>query len=373
MENGDDRISKSPKLVILTPTLDGGVGRVISLLIEGMNKRGVLIDVWTLKGGSYKKDVEKYSKIKFLSSSNARGTIRPLKKLLREEKPEKILSISFHINCMILLAKIFSKVETKIFISEHTSLDTGLKEVPFIKRIISKICIRLLYRKADGLIAISNGVAKYMAKYSNLPIESIKVIYNPVITKKMFEMSKVDINHPFFENEDPTVLAVGRLSPEKDYPTLLESIKIANEIKPINLIIIGDGPEKEKISKKITDLKLNNRVSLMGHVLNPYPYFVKSNLYVLSSTREGLPTALIEALALKTPVVSTDAKSGPREILKDGKYGMLVPAQNNKELAKAIIESVKEETVEIPEKAINKYLIDEAVENYLKLVFSNEK
>lgn len=118
----------------------------------------------------------------------------------------------------------------------------------------------------------------------------------------------------------------------------------------------------------IIDLGLTQYVALLGHVKNPYPLYRQADVFVLSSTREGLPTVLIEALALGCIVVSTDARSGPREILEDGKLGLLVPPSNAVSLAAAMIQSL--EHANCPEVTSNaellKYNVDYAVDQYIR-------
>lgn len=369
MKNLEDSASRPLDIALLTPTLDGGVGRVFLLLAKGFKKRGFSVAIWTIAGGAYAKEAEKSVPVEYLNVERARKIIKPLIKFLKEKKPEVVLAASFHINCIAVLSKIFSRSKSKLFLAEHTSLDAAFKTLLFHKSFVAKALVRSLYKKTDGLIAVSKGVAESVARYAKIPNDSVKVVYNPVITEEMMKLSQESVTHPFFDQTEPVMLAVGRLSSEKDYPTLIEAFKKVNQIKKAKLIIVGDGPEKSEIENKIHNLKLSDRVSLIGSSENPYPYFKKSNLYILSSIREGLPTTLIEALALKTPIVSTDAPSGPREILRDGKYGKLVPVKNVAALADAILETVNSDKINIPDEAIAPYKTEAAVENYLKILF----
>lgn len=372
MVNNASSPRKPLNMVLLTPTLDGGVGRVISLIARGMNESGISVAIWTLSGGAYESEAKQWSQITYLSTKQARGAMFPLIKLLRRHKPGVVLSVSFHLNCIAIIAKMIAGVKTHLYISEHTSLDTGFATLSIVKRFLIKNCVRALYKRADGCIAVSHGVAQHMAKYANISLESIRVIYNPVITPEMMKISEEPVEHPFFEMNESVLLAVGRLSTEKDYPTLLEAFKLVNATIPSRLIIIGEGPQRNQIEKYINTSEISDRVSLLGMVSNPYSYFRHSDLYVLSSIREGLPTTLIEALALGTPAVSTDAHSGPREILNDGDYGTLVPIKDGKILAEAIIKTLKSPRTKIPDYAIDPFRLKQAIHDYLHVLFPTQ-
>src|SRR5687768_5907309 len=109
-------------------------------------------------------------------------------------------------------------------------------------------------------------------------------------------------------------------------------------------MILGWGPDRDQLEALVRDLALENEVSLHGYVTNPYAYMSKTAVLVLSSAWEGLPTVLIEAMALGTPVVSTDCPSGPSEILHHGRYGALTPVHDSEALAQAMIRALAGET-----------------------------
>ena len=238
-----------------------------------------------------------------------------------------------------LLASIFTRAPTKYGIADHPSVDAALQELSFLKRILWRILILLLYPLADKHIAVSKGVAKAMSKYGGVNISRIAVIPNPVISEEIFSLADIRVQHPFFDLNEPVVLFVGRLSYEKDIPNLIYAFKKVQDSAPSHLILVGDGPDRAKLEKLVCEENISKRVSFVGHQDNPYPYYAQSDLFVLSSTREGLPTVLIEALAFGLKVVSTDCPSGPREILNNGVYGQLVRPGDSAALANSIISS----------------------------------
>jgi len=356
-------------VVLYTPTLDGGVGRVTALLAKGIHARGIAVEVWsTAHGGDYSADLEQIVKVQTLGTGSVSSSLFPLLRALRKHEPKTIISATFHANCIAVLASLFVARKQKTIIVDHPSVDTALKELSLLKRIVWKALIRLLYPRADTHIAISQGVAQAMAKYGGVPQQQIHIIPNPVISDELFSKSSEPVTHPFFDTNEPVLLYVGRLSPEKDLSTLLRAFALLQEKTLTRLLLVGDGPERENLERIVADQKLQDRVSFLGHQANPYPYFTKSDVFVLSSTREGLPTVLIEALALGVKVVSTDCPSGPREVLNGGKYGILVPAGDTSSLSEAMTMAVTSPRTEIPKEALAQYQIDNVVDSYIKVL-----
>jgi glycosyltransferase involved in cell wall biosynthesis len=136
------------------------------------------------------------------------------------------------------------------------------------------------------------------------------------------------------------LVAAGKLKPQKDFETLLRAFRIAREARPLRLIVLGEGDPTD-LRRLASELGVAQDVDWPGHVDNPYAWFGRAAVYVLSSAWEGFPNVVLEALACGCPVVSTDCPSGPAEILAGGKYGKLVPVGAPGDLAKAILETLE--------------------------------
>ncbi len=356
-------------VVFFLPSLDGGIGRVTYLLAKGLHEKGKKVEVWSAKPKSgYGDELEKILQVRYIGTGNVRSSFFKLLLQLRKSPTSNLISASFHANCISLTASIFSQKSTKFIIADHPSLDSALKELSTIKRILWKTLILLLYPIANKHVAVSKGVASAMSKYSKIKYSKINIIPNPVITEDIFFKSSVKIKHSFFDLKEPVILFVGRLSKEKDLPNLIYAFKKVQEKIASRLLIVGDGPDRKKLQKLVDNENLNTRISFLGHKKNPYPYFTKSDLFVLSSTREGLPTVIIEALAFGLKIVSTDCQSGPREILNNGKYGRLVEQSNSVALSNSIVLSLKSTKPIIPKTIFNKYKVESAVYLYTKLL-----
>jgi glycosyltransferase involved in cell wall biosynthesis len=129
---------------------------------------------------------------------------------------------------------------------------------------------------------------------------------------------------------------MGRLVPQKDFATLLRAFALVRADRPARLVILGEGPERDRLMLLARELGIENDVLLPGFVTNPFAWVGRASLFVLSSAWEGLPTVLVEALACGTPVIATDCPHGPRAILEGGDLGPLVPVGDSRKMAEAM-------------------------------------
>ena len=160
----------------------------------------------------------------------------------------------------------------------------------------------------------------------------------------------------------------GRLSEEKDPGLALEALRLLRRTRDARLVFVGDGELRATLGDAVRRLDLGDAVSFVGYVTDPAPYVAHADVFVLSSRREGLPTALIEALAVGTRVVSTDCESGPHEILHGGRYGALVPVGDAAALARALDEVLEQPPLRVPDDALVEYTVDVAAAHYLDLL-----
>jgi glycosyltransferase involved in cell wall biosynthesis len=234
---------------------------------------------------------------------------------------------------------------------------------------LAPLTARIFYPWADGIVTVSQGVAKDLAQITGLPLERIRVIYNPVITPELREQTKETTDHPWFApGEPPVVLGAGRLVEQKDFPTLIRAFAQVRRVRPARLIILGSGREQKRLEALVQDLSIEEDVGWLGFVKNPFAYMAHSAVFVLSSAWEGLPTVLIEAMAAGASVVSTNCESGPAEILDNGKYGSLVAVGNSEAMAEAILNVLSSTSKPVDSCWLDQFTLETATQKYLDML-----
>jgi glycosyltransferase involved in cell wall biosynthesis len=218
-----------------------------------------------------------------------------------------------------------------------TTVSASLAEGGRLKRWAWFLAMRQVYPFADGIVAVSSGVAADMARITGLSPERITVVPNPVISPKLFEMAAAPPDHPWLSDKQlPVVLGIGRLTRQKDFQTLLAAFAQVQSVVPSRLILLGEGRDRKDLETRAVRLGVADRVDLPGFVDNPYRFLGRADLFVLSSVWEGSPNVLTEAMGLGVPVVATDCPSGPREVLDGGRIAPLVPMEDPAAMAEAM-------------------------------------
>ena len=203
---------------------------------------------------------------------------------------------------------------------------------------------RALYPLADAVVAVSRGVAESVRRSFGMEAGRVRTIHNPIPADSVRRLAEAEVAHPWFaDGEPPVVLSVGREAPSKDYSTLVEAFGRARREVDSRLVILGklSAPYRARLKSLARGLGVEGDLGFVGFDENPYRYMRRAGLLVLSSRSEGLPTVILEALACGTPVVSTDAPYGPREIL--GEWGDLPPVGDAPALARALVATLRGE------------------------------
>jgi len=325
-------VKKNNNLIIFMPSMEGG----------GVEKNIILISNFLI---NYIKNItlitfdKKFSKlfdrrIKIIYPNNNKKICGKylkyyhcLKILLKEVNAKRkslVFSFQANIYCLIL-SKIFN---FKIIVRSNSS-PTGWNK-NFIKNFIFKVFLK----KANEIIVNSHDFKHELDKKFNT---NAKVIYNPLNKNEIIKKSKELFNFNFFKSKKYLrIINIARFTNQKDQSTI---IKAFNEIKKkiaCKLLLIGYGKNKSLIINLIKKYKLGKNIKVIPYQKNPYKYLRMSDLFVLSSLYEGLPNVLLEALVLKKFIISSNCPTGPREILKNGKFGLLFQPGDYKNLAKKI-------------------------------------
>lgn len=328
------------KVAIFLPSLHvGGAERVMVNLAQGFTERCLQVDLVLAKAkGPFLAEVPKEVRIVDLNARRCLCSLPGLVRYLRRERPAAMISALSHANIVAIWANILSGAKTQLVVSEHSILSQSAANAGSMRDRIMPFLIKQFYPKADSVVAVSNGVANDLSASTGLNLENVKVIYNPGVMPDLFSMADEPLDHPWFATgELPVILGAGRLTKAKDFTTLIRAFALVRQERPVRLMILGEGEERHRLEALVRELGLERDAALPGFTDNPYKYMKRAAIFVLSSRWEGFGMVLVEAMALGTPVVSTDCPSGPAEILEGGKWGCLVPAGDAKRMAESII------------------------------------
>lgn len=254
------------------------------------------------------------------------GSIK-YRKFVKEYNPDISLSFLTLDNFINIFSNIGIK-NIKVIISVH-----GVTSMEFNKSIrdrLTKFMIKILYNKADLVITVSRGVKEELIREFNITPEKIRMIYNPVDIEKIQYLANEKVKDEWFNDDLPIIINMGRLVEQKGQWHLIKAFSKVRERKQCRLVIRGNGELKPYLENLVRDLDLENDVKFLGWQDNPFKYISKSSIFVLSSLWESFGLVIIEAMACGCPVISTDCKYGPSEILENGKFGVLIPPLDGK-------------------------------------------
>jgi len=315
-----------------------GVDRATAHLIPALARRGYRVDLLKVRRhGPRLTTVPAGVRVVDLGSRHTHACLPAVARYLRNQRPVVLLSDKDKGNRIALFARRLSGVPTRLIFSIGTTVSVNLASRGFCERQIQRMSMRRLYPSAHQVIVCSAGVADDMSDYTGLARDRIRVVPMPVVPASLFAEPPPVPEHPWFGRADiPLVLGAGALCARKDFATLLRAFARVRAERPCRLVILGRGNYRERLLSLAGELGIAEDFSLPGFLPEPYAYMAHADLFAFTSRWEGLGFVLIEALALGTPVVSTDCPSGPREILADGRYGTLVPVGDDARLAAAI-------------------------------------
>lgn len=261
----------------------GGVERCLSNLARGFLERGFAVDlVLGQAGGQHLAQLPDAVRHIDLGAPRQLERIPKLVNYLRKERPAALLAAGHFTNEIAVCAKTLSQSGTRIVVSEHNTLSRTARLKAFNKQSLRLLSSRLCYRRADGIVAVSQGVAHDLAPIVGCELARIRVIYNPVVTPALKAQASADLDHPWFHpGEPPVILGVGKLERQKDFPTLIRAFADVRAQRRARLIILGWGPDRPQLEALIRQKGLVQDVDLPGHVANPYAYMARSAMYFL--------------------------------------------------------------------------------------------
>jgi glycosyltransferase involved in cell wall biosynthesis len=318
----------------------GGAERVVATLIEHLDKSQFVVCLVLIRDiceFQIPGDIQVFRLHEKTGILNFVRLALELARLIKVWKPNVVLSSWIYANIVSVVARAISRVGYKLILIEH---DVHSAFVPNHKetgaRLFYKWLPRWMYGLADKIVCVSNGAAMDTQAYYRLKKDKIQVIYDPVDIEKVTELSRCELEHPWFiDKKLPVIAYVGRLAPEKRVDFLLRAFAELIQRIPCRLVIIGQSKAEFSLRALAHSLQLDDCVDFAGKQSNPFKFMARSDLLVVSSLYESFGIVILEAMSCGIPVVSTDC-TGPHEIIKSGENGILVPCNDISALAMAL-------------------------------------
>lgn len=329
-------MTKKHVFFIMPDIRSGGVGRMRLIIIKHLVSKGVECTlVLRKKKGELLLEAEQLCDIYEVAPDNIFQIIPRLSKIIQDKKPTHIITCFQDLAFLVWISMKISKVNTVWIHSVHTSIKSSSYSNLLSERIKylinNKVLLKFILKKTQKIVSVSKGIKEELDEYFKKNKNEIDVIYNPVIEDDFnFNAKTIDTKN----KECINITSIGRLCPQKGFDVLIKSIPYVN--RNVRLDIYGEGEERGTLEKLIIKFSLQGKVFLHGYTDDPIGKIKKSDIFILSSRSEGFGNVLVEALACGIQIISTDCHVGPREILKNGRLGQLVPVDDYKALGEAI-------------------------------------
>jgi N-acetylgalactosamine-N,N'-diacetylbacillosaminyl-diphospho-undecaprenol 4-alpha-N-acetylgalactosaminyltransferase len=308
-------LSRRSDITLLINSLgEGGAQRVVVTLAKQFIKDGKTVTIISLAKNDLYELPSEVNRVYFTDKRKDSMFLIPyyawkLKSYIKESGETTVQSYLFRANFVNIFSKILGSKQT-VQVSNRSVVSRFLREG--ISGKINLLLIKLLYGKADLIMYVSERMKQDFHEQFNIRRDEV-VIYNPYDIDRVITQAKEEVKDFKFNSYKRYLVTVGRLISLKRFEDVIEAMKSLPT--DVELVLLGDGKEKEKLDALSSEYGLEKRVHFLGQVKNPYQYISRSDIFVSSSAVEGFPNVLLESMICKTPIVSSDCVSGPREIL----------------------------------------------------------
>ena len=308
----------------------GGADLSISRLINGLDSNYFDVDFLSLNQPKLSKQVTKKIKYRKINSSRTIFAFKKIKQIIEKDKKYKnkiFISNQYFANVLSLFfLKKFRNIKIVVFERNHISeLSNYVNLIDLFKKIVIKLFVKIYYKKANLIISNSNESAEDLEKFVNSKVLSL---YNPCFFG--LKQNRKKKNHNIIK-----LINVGRYTDQKDQITILKAIKKSNFKEKFEVNLFGYGKDYIFLKNYIKKNNLNN-VKLVQNIFNKNKIYSTADLYVGSSLYEGFPNTYVEAASYRIPIISSNFKSGAKEILLNGKAGTFFPVKDSKKLSKLL-------------------------------------
>ncbi len=357
------------RVLLFLPDLDGGgAQRTLVNLANALPRDRIEPILVSARTDGYGKDwVAADVPLCDLMTRRLRGSLRPLRRIIRHYQPKVLLSTIADANVIAYLAIQGLTTPPKLILRE-TNSHRMRDDIGLIRRSL----IKFAYRRADAVVALSDGVRREIIADHKLDPQRTYTLSNPVNVKEIANsVEKVRGEEPPISKTGPLIVSIGRLSRQKGFDLLLDAFSRIGD-KEARLVILGEGEERSCLELMARNLGVANRVIFPGFIDNVALWLAYADLFVLSSRWEGFGHVIVEAMAAGVPVVATDCPYGPREIIRDGKTGLLVQPDDacmlSSTIDRVLSDSALRQALSIAAVAdCGNYSVEIVAENYAKL------
>lgn len=333
-------VNRRPRLLLLIPHLGGGgAERVMELLARGLNPEKYELHLGLVTQAEI--DARLFPArvcVHCLGAARVRGGVLSLQRLVRQIKPDLILSGMFHLNFLVLLLRPLFPRKTRILVRQNGTISSALVFAKHPLR--TRMFYKLLYRNANKVICQTRSMAEDLSAELGLCETRIIVLPNPVDVEEIRQFTAVNPTPKV--RSGPQLLAVGRLSREKGFDLLLQALASIRGLFPdARLLIAGAGPEEATLKAECHALGLDSSVNFAGQIARPWTLFPDAALFVLSSRHEGMPNALLEAAAGGLPIVALPSSGGVVDLLRGQPGVWLAPEVSAEALTASLLAALQ--------------------------------
>lgn len=339
-------------LIVINSFNSGGAEKVLYDVLKNISSNNKIDIFLLIKEGIYLERIfqEFKEKINIIYLCQRKAKIKKFFILRKLDTCLKKIKIKIYCKYPFLIKKLKNRnydVEIAFLEGNSTVLianrNSRAKKISWIHtdllkhRVINKSLEKKSYEKMDKVICVSEDSKKSLLKLYPELENKVQVICNPIDQNNILQKANEKLK---FNKKKINMITIGRLIKIKGYDILLQSHnKLIKKGIEYNLIILGEGEERKNLEKYIKQNNLENNTQLLGFKENPYPYLKQADIFVSASRYEGYPLVLCEAICLGKPIIATNC-TGPKEILENGKYGLIAEVENVEDLAEKMEELI---------------------------------
>jgi glycosyltransferase involved in cell wall biosynthesis len=335
-------MSARPHVCFVLPSLaGGGAERAAVHILNALDGSAWDRSMYLFRReGPYLDEVDGGIRVVASEDASRIGRMRGLRRFVREARPDIVMVFLSYFS--VLAAVRSASSHPRVVFNQQTPVSAFLTDADYdwrrpVRRRVFSAVARLAYGRADAVVATSSGVADDLVGRFAVGRSRIHVVHNPVDLKRIEAavQEPIDPDHEAVWTR-PAVVAAGRLADAKNYPLMLDAFALVRAQMPARLFILGQGELEPSLRERVHQLGLERDVVFCGFQRNPWKYFARGDVFVLTSHYEGFGNVLVEAMACRVPVVAT-ASPGTKEIVNNGHDGVIVERHQPEAVAAALV------------------------------------